>query len=679
MNEYGKRVTKKMENFMDEPDSVDREINDIQNAIEGIEVRGALAAGVKKSFDKSKTAEGKSNEAYDITQNLLDESFDTSAINQNFEQRLDEEINNLQPNWTQFKDQTNQQLADTAKHLNDVEINVAYPPAPFNALTPENSDTVLFQSLIDYCIEHKYKLAFPSGGNRYYFETWQLKDFIEIDFKNNTLVYEETGDFLIVRTNYRNKPKLKNFTMIGTDGRVGNAVKVGRDDNAWGGAVDLENFHIMYFNKAFQFYSTHQCEFKAGRISYNNLGVECHGISDDFPNTRGSFNNMNSFEDVQFINNTIDLKMSHIRQLLFMECTFEFSDIMFQFYEDPSRPEEVFNVVEDITFDNCWFENIGTLFLNHLKDSNGDPIQESTVDMSAITENNCYYYLVDRYTDSYYEKRKKTVRRSFENTTEKDVEQPHTSYIMFDSYMYPSDISVSLSTKYGGVDQLVKKMSVTVFNRNIQSVESVYTKAPFEMKHKFSIGDIFYDETEKLFKIPIHAFSTKTYPKFLAEVEIDTPATDELAHGNSLSNFHLLSDARLSNPVPTTEDTSVPVGINDRVQSYGYSFTKQLSDINKTTIVTPFRPLQIECNAYVTSTNLSCKGVYSANGVERCVASDSNGFYVGRDSFILIQEEANKLVHGKVVNLTDNGFEIDWKPVGDGVSKNVVVFINVAG
>ncbi len=117
MNEYGKRVAKKMENFMDEPNSVDREIIDIQNAIEGYEVRGALASGVKKTFDKSKSAEDRSNEAYDITQNLLDESFDTSKINQNFERRLDEEIRNLQPDWTGFKDDIGDKLLtiDTEK------------------------------------------------------------------------------------------------------------------------------------------------------------------------------------------------------------------------------------------------------------------------------------------------------------------------------------------------------------------------------------------------------------------------------------------------------------------------------------------------------------------------------------------------------------------------------------
>lgn len=117
MNEYGREVAKKMESYMGNTDSVAEEISDIQNAQKGVEVRGALAAGVKKAFDKSKTAQIKSEEATEITQNLLDDSFDTSKINANFEQRLDTEIANLQPEWTGFKDDVTSQLAQTEYDL----------------------------------------------------------------------------------------------------------------------------------------------------------------------------------------------------------------------------------------------------------------------------------------------------------------------------------------------------------------------------------------------------------------------------------------------------------------------------------------------------------------------------------------------------------------------------------
>src|SRR5690625_4826074 len=125
MSEYGKKVEDETKKYMNNLNSVDKEVSDIQHALEGVQVRGALAAGVKKSFDKSKVAEIKSEEAINVTNNILDESFDSSAINANFEQRLDDEINNLQPDWTQFKDQTNSQLAQTDNKLNvkDWELN----------------------------------------------------------------------------------------------------------------------------------------------------------------------------------------------------------------------------------------------------------------------------------------------------------------------------------------------------------------------------------------------------------------------------------------------------------------------------------------------------------------------------------------------------------------------------
>src|SRR5690625_4131653 len=101
MNEYGKQVKNQMDTYMNNPDSIDKEISDIQNATHGVEVRGALAAGVKKSFNKSQSAEKRSDEAYDITQNILEETFDSTALEQDFAQRLDNEIHNLQPEWTQ--------------------------------------------------------------------------------------------------------------------------------------------------------------------------------------------------------------------------------------------------------------------------------------------------------------------------------------------------------------------------------------------------------------------------------------------------------------------------------------------------------------------------------------------------------------------------------------------------
>src|SRR5690625_2209592 len=75
MNEYGKKVAKKTEDYMSNPDSVSEEINDIQNALHGVDVRGALAAGVKESFSKSESAEGISKNT-EQRQDAVEQQFD---------------------------------------------------------------------------------------------------------------------------------------------------------------------------------------------------------------------------------------------------------------------------------------------------------------------------------------------------------------------------------------------------------------------------------------------------------------------------------------------------------------------------------------------------------------------------------------------------------------------------
>lgn len=80
MTEYGKRVAKKMEDYMGNPDSASKEINDIQHADEGVKVRGALAAGVAKSFNKSKDAEHRSIEQTDRVDRLIRENPQPSEV-----------------------------------------------------------------------------------------------------------------------------------------------------------------------------------------------------------------------------------------------------------------------------------------------------------------------------------------------------------------------------------------------------------------------------------------------------------------------------------------------------------------------------------------------------------------------------------------------------------------------
>lgn len=115
MSEYGKQVAKKMSDYPSNIESVDEEVHDIQHAIEGVEVRGALASGVQKAHDVSKDADGKATEAHDVMESIMEEGFDNAALESNFEQKLDDKIENLQPEWTGFKDDVETQLAETER------------------------------------------------------------------------------------------------------------------------------------------------------------------------------------------------------------------------------------------------------------------------------------------------------------------------------------------------------------------------------------------------------------------------------------------------------------------------------------------------------------------------------------------------------------------------------------
>lgn len=92
---------------------IKKELNDIKNAVYGREVRSSIHDGIKKINEESEESKRKAEEAHEITQDLLDETFDSAALETNFEQRIDEVIENLQPEWTQFKKDTETQLADT--------------------------------------------------------------------------------------------------------------------------------------------------------------------------------------------------------------------------------------------------------------------------------------------------------------------------------------------------------------------------------------------------------------------------------------------------------------------------------------------------------------------------------------------------------------------------------------
>src|SRR5690625_328001 len=96
---------------------IDKELNDIKNAIYGKEVRGSIHDGIKKINEESEESKQKADEAHDVMKEILDESFDSAALEANFEQKLDDKIENLQTEWTQFKEDTEQNFDDVTTQL----------------------------------------------------------------------------------------------------------------------------------------------------------------------------------------------------------------------------------------------------------------------------------------------------------------------------------------------------------------------------------------------------------------------------------------------------------------------------------------------------------------------------------------------------------------------------------
>ena len=99
--------------------NIDKELNHIKNAIYGREVRGSIHDGIKKINDESENSKQKADEAHDMMESIITEGFDNAALEANFEQKLDDKIANLQPEWTQFKNDTETQLADTEQKVID--------------------------------------------------------------------------------------------------------------------------------------------------------------------------------------------------------------------------------------------------------------------------------------------------------------------------------------------------------------------------------------------------------------------------------------------------------------------------------------------------------------------------------------------------------------------------------
>src|SRR5690625_2370970 len=143
--------------------NIDKELNQIKNAVYGREVRGSIHDGIDKINKETEIATGKADEAHDVMESIINDGFDNAALEANFEQKLENEIANLQPEWTQFKDQTNQQLAQTVNNIDGRGVNIMFPPKPLIGAIGDGlvDDTLVIQNVINYCSENKYSMVIP--------------------------------------------------------------------------------------------------------------------------------------------------------------------------------------------------------------------------------------------------------------------------------------------------------------------------------------------------------------------------------------------------------------------------------------------------------------------------------------------------------------------------------------
>ncbi len=96
--------------------NINNELNQIKNAVYGKEVRGSIHDGIDKINKETEIATGKADQAHDVMESIIQDGFDNAALEANFEQKLDDKIANLQPEWTQFKEDTTSQLAESFEY-----------------------------------------------------------------------------------------------------------------------------------------------------------------------------------------------------------------------------------------------------------------------------------------------------------------------------------------------------------------------------------------------------------------------------------------------------------------------------------------------------------------------------------------------------------------------------------
>ncbi len=215
MSEYGKEVAKKMSDYMGNIDSVDKEVHDIQHATKGVEVRGALAAGVSKAHKVSKQSESISDDTK-RRQDSVEQQFDDLQQNYTEDSPSDAEIVAARTNTetgdnhttvgrrmdAEYK-QVTAQLADTKQQIEDTVILIK------PTMTTEEIQTLLNNGGSFKFVKGEYHLEF-------------LPIYVEatcLDIQDDTEIFFEKGVILKGPINnleyYRiiNMEKKKNITL----------------------------------------------------------------------------------------------------------------------------------------------------------------------------------------------------------------------------------------------------------------------------------------------------------------------------------------------------------------------------------------------------------------------------------------------------------------------------------
>ena len=146
---------------------IKKELNDIKNAIYGRDVRGSIHDGIDKINKESEVSKQKANEAHDVMESIINDGFDNAALEANFEQKLDDEIGRLQPEWTQFKNDTQQNFNDVTSQLNETvkknifSVNVKDFGAIGDGIT---DDTETINNAITYAHENGIEEVYVPKG-----------------------------------------------------------------------------------------------------------------------------------------------------------------------------------------------------------------------------------------------------------------------------------------------------------------------------------------------------------------------------------------------------------------------------------------------------------------------------------------------------------------------------------